>query len=177
MALLTREMLDIQAGREPATLEILPEDSPGATRRTLGKMVALTKEYKFDPAIRALAEAIVSAVPAKNVWAEVTAVRDWVANNIRYTGDIGDVEHIKTPVALLMDRYGDCDDMALLTGTLLKSIGYAVKYIATGATFPDEFDHVFTATRIGNRWVNIETTADVPLGWQGAAMAYMEAHV
>jgi len=112
-----------------------------------------------------LAEQIVAAVPGKSWGGEAEAVQNWVRNNVRYTMDVADVETLKTPVALLYDRFGDCDDMALLAGTLLSSIGHPVRYVATGSNGSD-YDHVYMETRIGNNWMGVETTEDVALGWK-----------
>ncbi len=165
MALLYREMIQATQAEPSRSLEVIPEGVAGISA-TLDKMVALTKSYKLHPMVRDLAEQIITALPPKNPWAEVDAVKDWVSRNIRYTGDIGDLEHIKTPDALLVDRFGDCDDMALLAGTLLKSIGYAVRYVAVASGDYADYSHVYLEVKIGARWVGIETTENVPLGWR-----------
>lgn len=179
MALLTRQQLQEapEFDGETSLLREIPEGAAGI-RVTLDEMVRLTRNYRTDPAIRQLAESILSAIPARNYWAEVQGVRDWVANNIRYTMDIDGVETIKTPLELLRARFGDCDDMSLLAGVLLQSIGHPVRYVATGPDSPDNFEHVYVETKIGPRWVSVETTEDVSLGWQPPDhLARMVRHV
>jgi transglutaminase-like putative cysteine protease len=127
-------------------------------------MVSLTREYRLDTDIRALAEQIVANVPGKNWYGEAEAVQNWVRDNVRYTQDIYDVETVKTPLVLIQSRFGDCDDMALLAGTLLQTIGHPVRYVAVGEDGVN-FEHVYVETKIGTRWVGVETTEDVPLGW------------
>lgn len=165
MALLTREMLPPQAAETPTnTLRWIPDGIAGIGA-TLDAMVALTRQYRTNLTIRNLAEQIVSAVPGKSWYGEAEAIQNWVRNNIRYTMDVADVETLKSPVALLFDRFGDCDDMSMLSGALLSSIGHPVRYVATGSNGMD-YDHVFLQTKIGNRWIGVETTEDVALGWQ-----------
>lgn len=145
-------------------LVAIPDGQAGIAA-TLAQMVRLTKEYRTNPVIRRLAESIVTAVPSKNWYTEAAAIQEWVRNNIRYTQDVYDVETLKTPLTLLMDRYGDCDDMSMLAGTLLQTIGHPVRYVAVGTQEPGQFDHVYVETRIGSRWVALETTEQVGLGW------------
>ena len=165
MALLTREMLgDLPEPLPKTTLHAIPDGSAGIAA-TLDYMVTETKKYRTDLTLRSLAENIIANVAIKNYWAEAEAVQNWVRSNIRYTQDVYDVETIKDPLTLVFSRFGDCDDMALLAGTLLITLGHPVRYVATGASEPGEFDHVYVETKIANRWVGVETTENVPLGW------------
>lgn len=136
---------------------------------TLDRMVELTKEYRVNIIIRRLAEQIISPVPAKSWYNEIQAIQQWVRRHIRYTEDVADVEMLKTPVALLETPFGDCDDMSLLAGTLLSSIGKAVRYVAVSTNDPYNYEHVYVEVKIGPRndarWIGVETTEDVPLGW------------
>jgi len=172
MALLTREMVlrsaleegHAQHEKPQSTLRWIPDgvDGIGAT---LDVMVAWTRKFRVDLTVRKLAEQIVAAVPGKSWAGEAEAVQNWVRNNIRYTMDVADVETLKTPIALLYDRFGDCDDMALLAGSLLSSIGHPVRYVATGSDGVN-YDHVYIETKIGNKWVSVETTENVAFGWK-----------
>jgi transglutaminase-like putative cysteine protease len=177
MALLTREMLPPAEPEKPVTtLRFIPDGNAGIGA-TLDAMVNLTRQFRTELAIRRLGEQIVAAVPGKSWHGEADAVQNWVRNNIRYTMDVADVETLKTPLALLYDRFGDCDDMALLAGTLLNSIGHPVRYVATSSNGVD-YDHVYTETKIGARWVGVETTEDVALGWKPqSTMLPMMRHV
>lgn len=177
MALLTRDMVPPGEPEKPASsLRFIPDGAAGIGA-TLDAMVALTRQYRTDLTIRHLAEQIVAAVPGKSWTGEAEAVQNWVRNNIRYTMDIADVETLKTPVALLFARFGDCDDMALLAGTLLTSIGHPVRYVATSSDGA-EFDHVYLETKAGSRWIGVETTENVALGWKPqSATLPMTRHV
>ena len=177
MALLSRDQL-VQVQENPTSeLRAIPDGAAGIAA-TLDAMVALTREYRTDLGLRGLAESIVTAVPGKSYYGEASAIQNWVRENIRYTGDIADVETLKTPVILVASRYGDCDDMSLLAGTLLQAIGHPVRYVAVGTGEPNVYEHVFPETKIGNRWVTVETTEDVPLGWMpNDIVARMVRHV
>lgn len=159
------------------SIRAIPDGADGI-RATVDEMVRMTREYRTDPIVRSLAESIVAGLPNHGYWAEVEAIRKWVQRNIRYTMDVFDVETLKTPLALLRERFGDCDDMTTLTGTLLQSIGHPVRYVAVGPEHPENFEHVYLRTKIGNRWIGVETTEDVPLGWEPPnQVAFMQRNV
>lgn len=166
MALIFPPNPALQADEEPqAIMRAMPDGVPGIAA-TLDEMARLARIYKSDLGIRHQAEAIISAVASRNFFGEVQAVRDWVFNNIRYTMDIDGVETIKTPLELLKNRFGDCDDMTTLAGALLASIGYQVRFVAVGPDSPDNFEHVLLEAKFGrDRWFPVELTENVSVGW------------
>ena len=59
---------------------------------------------------------------------------------------------------------GDCDDQSVLVASLLESIGHPTRFIAIGFG-PANYQHVFAETKVGNKWLPVETTEDWPLGF------------
>lgn len=164
MTILTREMLQPTQPEPPSNELIDIPDGRAGVAATLDRMVDFTRQFKRNLAIRSLAESIVSPVLGKDWYGEAQAIQQYVQRNIRYTQDVMDVETLKTPVALLYDPFGDCDDMATLAGTLLQSIGHPVRYVAVGIHSQD-FEHVYVETKIGSRWLAMDCTEPVGLGW------------
>lgn len=165
------------AAAQSATLATIPEGAAGV-RDTLDQMIAWVRQYKINPEIRATAEQIISPVPAKDAAGEVDAIFQWVRDEIRYTSDVRDVETLKSPDALLAQRFGDCDDMSLLVATLLESIGKATRFVAAGYSAPGVFEHVYAQVRLGESWVSLEVTEPVALGYeQPGIVAKMIRHV
>ena len=148
-----------------ATLRVVPDGNQGIAH-TLEQMVRFTRQYRTDLTLRALAEQIVQTVPAKSWLGEAEAIQNWIRDNIRYTRDIADIETVKSPLSLFYDRFGDCDDMATLAGTLLTTLGHPVRYLATSSNPAGDYDHVYLQTKVGNRWIGVETTEPVPIGWE-----------
>lgn len=140
-------------------------DGTVGTRQTLRLMARLVREYRTDPAIREKAAYLVQFLPGQQFTEEVRTLFTWVRDNIRYLGDVQNVETIQSPDVTLARRHGDCDDQATLLAAMLESIGHKTRFVAVGFSRPGEFDHVFTETRIGNDWVALETTIAVPMGW------------
>lgn len=145
-----------------ASLGYIPSGEPG-TRATLKRMAAIVKASKKLPVVRSQAVAVTLDVP-NLAWAgEAAAVQRWVQRNIRYTRDVRGVETLQAPDYTLKVGAGDCDDHSMLVAAMLESIGHPTRFVAIANT-PGKYFHVFTETRIGNRWFALETTKPWELG-------------
>lgn len=71
-------------------------------------------------------------VRPKDRFGEVCALFDWVRRNIRYTRDIFRVELLHSARRMLELQAGDCDDMTILLGAMLKSTGHPVRLVLAG---------------------------------------------
>jgi transglutaminase-like putative cysteine protease len=91
-------------------------------------------------------------------------LHQFVRDNIRYVGDVTNVETVQSPVVTLQMMAGDCDDKATLLCALLESIGHPTKFVAVGIT-PNQYDHVFCEVCIMGHWIPLETTEPVDMGW------------
>ena len=110
-------------------------------------------------------------VRPKDRWGEIQALFEWVRGNIRYTRDIFEVETLHTARRLLELRAGDCDDMTILLGAMLKSTGHPVRLCLAGfdRRFPHLYSHIYPEVRIGPHWVAIDATMHHPIGWAAPA--------
>lgn len=145
------------------TLQAIPNGNAGI-RVTLKIMAKLVARYKSDQAIRELALSLTRHLHQKDYVSEARALQAYVRDNIRYIKDIRGVETIQTPVQTLRLGAGDCDDKATLVASLLESIGHPTLFLAVGFQ-KDKVSHVLVQTKIGTRWVCVECTENVPLGW------------
>ena len=55
---------------------------------------------------------------------EAERVRSWIRQEIEYRNDPAGHELIQDPIVTLDTRAGDCDDMTILAGCLLRAIGH-----------------------------------------------------
>lgn len=124
----------------PSQLLSIRSGDAGVTD-TLKLMAQLARQYKVNPTIRQTSARIVQSCPAKDELCEAGALQSWVRTNIRYVGDVLDVETVQTPDYTLSERYGDCDDQSVLLATLLLAIGIPAAYCALG-TNGGPFSHV-----------------------------------
>src|SRR5437588_9627181 len=117
--------------------------------RTAIRMAALIKQYAPLPQIRQVAEQIIGHLNAYQSGDEAEAIYNFVQQNVRYVRDPLNWEYVKTPELLLreIEQYGqsagDCDDMSVLGGTLLRSIGFPVAIKVTSYKPDREFSHVY----------------------------------
>lgn len=127
-------------------------------------MTILTKVGKKNPEVRIKAAELVAHLTQKDYAAEVQAIFNYVQNYIRYTRDIRGVETIQPAEYVLSRGTGDCDDKAVLLASMLESIGHPTRFVALGFR-GNKFSHVLVESKIGNKWVALETTEPVRMGW------------
>jgi len=139
-------------------------DGEAGTKAALQTMARYAGSYKTDWRIRALALELVKDLPAKDYLGEVTLVHRFVRDRVRYVRDIRDVETVATPLETLRVMQGDCDDKATLLACLLESIGVECRFCAVAQT-PGAWLHVLTQANIGGKWLSLEATEPVSVGW------------
>lgn len=124
------------------------------------------REGKVSPYIRQKALAITSGLRQKNRIGEIFSIWQFVRDQIRYVRDIRNVETVADAEYTLNQGAGDCDDKAVLTASLLESIGHPTAFWAIGLK-PGKFSHVLVLTRAGasGKWLPLETTEAVRFGW------------
>lgn len=130
---------------------------------TLKLMKRLTKAGKINIDIRQLAMRLAKPNGQKNWIGEVANIHKFVRDKIRYIKDVRGVETIQTPEKTLELGQGDCDDKSILTASLLESIGHPTRFVAVGF-HPAGFNHVYVETKIGTKWIAVETTEPWSLG-------------
>lgn len=145
------------------TLHDIPDGRRG-TLVTLKLMRALVRAAKTTPVIRNLALSLTGNLQQKDYVGEVRRIHAYVRDNTRYLRDVRGVETVQTPAKTLELGQGDCDDKATLLASLLESIGHPTRFVAMG--FKDgDFCHVYVETRMGLKWIGLETTEPVSVGW------------
>ena len=152
------------------TLAAIPDGVAGI-KATLALMVKIVKASKNNYAVRTQALDLVSGLRQKDFVSEVRAIHQFVRDDIRYVKDINGTETLTMPNKLLVTRQGDCDDKAMLTAALLETIGHPARFVAIGRS-PGEFEHVLVETKIAAKWIPVETTEPVPVGWYPQGFPY-----
>lgn len=142
----------------------LPDGAAG-TRATLQIMGQLVQQFKSDPRIRSEAMQLLQGLPAKNWMAEIGSIFQYVRDGVRYTRDTRGVETIQTPTVTMDTGMGDCDDKSTLLASLLESVGHPTRFVAIGMQ-PGTYCHVYVQTQVGQKWVGLDPTEAVPVGWE-----------
>lgn len=128
-------------------------------------MGGLVKAGKKTLPVRQTALYCVKNLNQKDWHSEINCVFQFVRDNIRYVRDIRNVETLSTPEKTLEFKQGDCDDKSVLLASLLESIGHPTRFVAIGFK-PNEFVHVYVETKIGQKWIALDSTEPVEMGWQ-----------
>lgn len=140
---------------------------PSGTRQTLHVMAELTNAAQLEPITRHTALQILGLNRTPAEFAE--SVRHWVRRHMTLVDE--PVEMISRPEWMLAHRgrrrlVGDCDDAAVLAGTLILALGIPVRYVAVGA--PGEpYSHVFPEAHVNGRWESYDPTSNyaAPPDW------------
>ena len=106
-------------------------------------------------------------VPAKDYLGEIDALFRWVQRHVRYTKDPFRIEVLHSARRMLELKAGDCDDMTIVLGALIKSIGHPVRIVLTGpdALRPDLFSHIYLEARHHDQWIPLDATMPYGMGW------------
>lgn len=85
------------------------------------------------------------------------AVYNWIVKNIRYVRDQNGIERLQTPDATLQLGTGDCDDMVILAGSLLESIGVPTRIQIIGER-RGKYSHIYLDYDSKGEWKSFDTT-------------------
>jgi hypothetical protein len=154
----------------------LPKGYPG-TMTTARYIIELIKRGAKDFSVRQKAINIYRGygVKPKNYLGEISALFDWVKNNVRYTKDIFKVELLHSARRMLQLRAGDCDDMTILLGAMLESTGHKVRLVLVGSNPKrrKQFSHIYLETEHMGQWIPLDPTMNKPPGWAPKAVNKM----
>jgi transglutaminase-like putative cysteine protease len=139
------------------------------TQRTVRDIQRLIREGARDFFVRqhAIDVLLERQVRPRDYIGEIKALFEWVQRNVRYTKDPFCVEVLHSAPRMLELRAGDCDDMAILLGAMLEAIGHPVRLVLTGPHLqrPDLLTHVHLEVWERNRWIALDPSVPVSMGW------------
>jgi transglutaminase-like putative cysteine protease len=143
------------------------------TMQTAKRIAALIRRGAADFGVRqhAIDVLVRRNVRPKDYLNEMRALFEWVQRRVRYTKDPYRIELLHAARRMLQLRAGDCDDMAILLGAMLKSIGHPVRLVLCGPdrSRPDLFTHVYLEGFHKGRWIPLDATMPRPMGWRPRA--------
>lgn len=158
--------------REPEhNLSVLPKISEqnlsfgiNGNIETIDIMRRVARVRSGDPLIRKLALNILQQyqVPSHHFLDEALAIGDYVKRKVRYVRDPHGIEYLQDPLDLIKHiqnntAQGDCDDMSLLTATLLLAVGHQPSYRAVRYTSNSgPYNHIYVVVREKNPYGNPE---------------------
>lgn len=152
---------------------------------TVSIMAKLARQKSTNLLVRQLAIKILNDADTKshNHLDEAIAIGEWVKNNVRYMKDPHGTELLQDPILMIEkcekgECRGDCDDMSLLTATLLVSIGIQPFFKIVRWTKKDgNYNHIYVVVREGNfkepkrEFVIDPILKDKPIGYENKPFA------
>lgn len=133
------------------------------------------KKYRGAAFVRKLALKLTRDVPIssktglpnrKDNDAIADEIYDYIIRHDDYTHDPVGIERLQMPDATILTAAGDCDDMAILSGALLESIGVPIRIRLIGAK-PDKFDHIYIQYQSqGGAWKSFDPTLALYPGYR-----------
>jgi hypothetical protein len=164
----------LPGGTAPEVTTFRIPSGPRGTDRTVAHIKSLILDGAKDFTVRQKAIDILMAraVRPKDYLGEIKALFEWVQRNIRYTRDPFRVELLHSPRRMLELRAGDCDDMTILLGAMLQSIGHPVRVVVVGPDplRPGLFTHVYPEVSYRGHWIPLDPTMPHPMGWAPRAL-------
>lgn len=117
--------------------------------------------------VRTVVEMVTRALQPKDYLSEIIAIRNFVAESVRYMNDPASIEWVKDPERLIEEweatgrATGDCDDKATLLATMLRQLGREVEIVTVGFGLPGSYSHVFPRVKEpkSGQWIVTDTVA------------------
>lgn len=147
------------------------------TQATLKLMQSYIERWSMNLFMVQLARAICSKAAAKTPADECAAIHAWVNTFIEYRRDPVGSEWVQDPFETAVNsRAGDCDDMAVLCGSLLGALGHPCRAAAVKWTGRESFSHAVAVDKSTDLIVDAVSPVLAPWPVSGLTVAaIMEA--
>jgi transglutaminase-like putative cysteine protease len=93
------------------------------------------------------------------------AIYDYVIDKAIYTRDPNGIERLQMPDATIALGSGDCDDMVILSGALLESVGVPTRIRLLGEQ-PNTFTHILLDYKSNGVWKSFDPTLALYPGYK-----------
>lgn len=153
------------------------------TAQTVAAMRRLVNDSLTDPVVVGTGRSIAASCVPRDIDCQISQIAEWARDHFMFVRDPGGVETLSTPrfmldtIATRVYAQGDCDEAAILTAAIGKSIGIPARFILLGFAGPTgPMAHVFTSLRGSRSWISLDVTRPAR-GYLPAASRYSEVEV
>ena len=136
-------------------------DSLSARVKILRNLLWSPKNGLQNPTMLAIARQVTRGCAGRDAMCELRAIYKFVVENVRYTGDISQVDTFSAPLRTLQMGGEDCDGHAILNAALAMANGFKAKVRITsnrGITW----DHIYCMVGMPKgrdaKWIPLDTT-------------------
>lgn len=122
--------------------------------------------------VRSVTESVVGGLWPKDYLGEILAIRNWVAEHVRYLNDPISTEWVKDPQRLMEEilkrgqAASDCDEICALIMTMARQCGREVEAVTVGFGRPGSYSHVFARVKEpkSGKWIVCDPVAGTEEG-------------
>jgi hypothetical protein len=143
--------------------------------QTVKLIKQLIDHYKDQSFVRQMALSLTKGIPKnglsglpnmRNNDAVADAIYDYIIRHDTYAHDPTGIERLQTPDATMQSGAGDCDDMAILSASLLESVVVPSRIRLIGKR-PGRYSHIYIQYQdSGGRWKSFDPTLALYPGYQ-----------
>lgn len=145
---------------------LAPFRGPTTTIETMLNMIRGTRGER-SVVVYKLTEHVVRELHPKDYLSEILAIRNFVAERVRYKNDSLTTEVVSDPQRMaeeIMEHgttVGDCDDMATLIATMARQCGREAELVIVGFGRPNSYSHVFARVKEpkSRKWIVCDPVA------------------
>lgn len=145
--------MDAFSGPETRFADVRPTQTQEILVTAIRKYRHSRQVIEFSRAITSHLEGFEIVGPVIAAQSEVAAIHNLIAQNVRYVNDPTDAEMTQSPELLISTiakngrASGDCDDMTILAGSCLASLGFSVGVVIAGFREKGRYTHVFCVVK------------------------------
>lgn len=152
-----------RGGSRSLSVQNMPYPGMDRVVEIIKKMI---EEYRGKQFVRSKAMQITGSITKnarsghpdmRNFDAIAKAIYDFVIDKTIYTRDPNKIERLQMPDATLMLGSGDCDDMVILSGALLESVGVPTRIRLLGES-SNSFSHILLDYLSNGQWKSFDPT-------------------
>ena len=135
---------------------------------TLKRMGNIIEVGSKNNEIRKMAvSAMAGSMPGSLKRDHAIMIFDYIRNLIRYVDDIDQIETLQDALLTIHNGFGDCDDMTIALGSLLKAVGFPVGLVAVQMKEFNDYNHVYLVCYTSEGFIFFDATNKTqPAGWQ-----------
>jgi len=143
----------------PRSITFALNNSTSDAEQIIAFLAHFARQYGKSPTIMTVAAKMIRNIRANNfVEEQYSRVASFVLDRVTYVADPRGAEYVRSPVKLIREycergfAQGDCDDMALLTASLMTALGFKVRIVAVKINNSDYYNHVLNQVMVRGQW-------------------------
>jgi len=143
----------------PRSITFALNNSTSDAEQIITFLAHFARQYGKSPTIMTVAGKMIRNIRANNfVEEQYSRVASFVLDRVTYVADPRGAEYVRSPVKLIREycergfAQGDCDDMALLTASLMTALGFKVRIVAVKINNSDYYNHVLNQVMVRGQW-------------------------